>query len=325
MSKHLASKVVSIALGEVGYYEKASNSQLQSNTANAGHNNWNKYADFIDKYYPNFYNTPKNGYDWCDIFVDYCHIRASDEATARKALYQPTKSAGAGCIYSAQYYRSNGAFINRGTGMPKPGDQIFFGNIGNEYHTGIVVSVSGGYVNTVEGNSGDKVSRNTYALTYSGIAGYGRPRYDSEGSGGSGATKTDTMVRIKSDSKLRSEGYCGGDSKVLITLKKGSEVKHLKDDSYGWSQIAVGDKKGWVQNTRLTKSGLSEYPKMTVTADVLNVRADTSTRAKIVGQIRYGTKITVRYIVESGIGAGWAEVAYPNSNGIAYVSAQYLK
>ena len=37
-------KVVELALNEVGYREKASNAQLDSKTANAGHNNFTKYA-----------------------------------------------------------------------------------------------------------------------------------------------------------------------------------------------------------------------------------------------------------------------------------------
>ena len=39
-----ASDVVKIALAEVGYKEKASNSQLDNPTANAGSNNYTKYA-----------------------------------------------------------------------------------------------------------------------------------------------------------------------------------------------------------------------------------------------------------------------------------------
>ena len=42
MSK--ASEVVSIALSQIGYKEKASNSNLDNNTANAGSANWTKYA-----------------------------------------------------------------------------------------------------------------------------------------------------------------------------------------------------------------------------------------------------------------------------------------
>lgn len=41
-------KVLSIAKAEVGYKEKRTNSQLDDKTANAGANNWNKFARDVD-------------------------------------------------------------------------------------------------------------------------------------------------------------------------------------------------------------------------------------------------------------------------------------
>ena len=112
-STYTPEAVAALALAEVGYKEKASNSQLDSKTANAGHNSWNKYAAYIDQNCPDFYNGKKNGFDWCDIFNDYLHIAAAGDAeVACKALYQPKNSTGAGCDYSAQFYRDNGAFVS---------------------------------------------------------------------------------------------------------------------------------------------------------------------------------------------------------------------
>ena len=44
-------------------------------------------------------------------------------------------------------------------------------------HVGIVESVSGGTVNTIEGNSGDKVARRSYSIGSGNIYGYGVPAY----------------------------------------------------------------------------------------------------------------------------------------------------
>ena len=41
---NLASKVINIALAEVGYLEKKSNASLDNKTANAGSNNYTKYG-----------------------------------------------------------------------------------------------------------------------------------------------------------------------------------------------------------------------------------------------------------------------------------------
>jgi peptidoglycan hydrolase-like protein with peptidoglycan-binding domain len=60
------SKVLAVAVAEIGYKEKASNSQLDDKTANAGSANYTKYARDFDKKYPNWYNGKKNGFAWCD-------------------------------------------------------------------------------------------------------------------------------------------------------------------------------------------------------------------------------------------------------------------
>lgn len=181
MSKLYASKVIAVAVAEIGYKEKKSNSNLDDKTANAGGNNYTKYARDFDQKYPQWYNGKKNGFAWCDMFVDWCFLTAFGYAAALKLLCQPEKSAGAGCTYSADYYHNKGQFY---TSNPKPGDQIFFGtSISNCTHTGIVEKVVGSTVYTIEGNTSDCVARRSYALGSSKIVGYGRPKYDAETGG----------------------------------------------------------------------------------------------------------------------------------------------
>lgn len=69
-------KVIAVAIAELGYLEKAGNAQLDDKTANAGSGNFTKYARDIDVNYPRFYNGAKNGYAWCDVFLDWCFITA---------------------------------------------------------------------------------------------------------------------------------------------------------------------------------------------------------------------------------------------------------
>ena len=184
MNKNEAiTKLVDCAKSQVGYLEKRSNAQLDDKTANAGSANWNKYARDIDNKYPNFYNGKKNGYSWCDIFVDWCFIECFGYEKALKMLYQPTKSTGAGCSYSAGFYRAHNAFYRK----PQVGDQVFFGDYGNEGHTGIVVAVSGNIITTVEGNTsggygvesnGDGVYLKRYNISTQYIPGFGRPNWE---------------------------------------------------------------------------------------------------------------------------------------------------
>lgn len=175
-------KLIKTAEAEVGYLEKASNASLDSSTANAGSSNYTKYARDLDAI-PNFYNGKKNGYAWCDVFVDWCFVKAFGVEAAMKLTCQPEKSAGAGCKYSAQYYKNKGQFHT----TPKVGDQIFFASNGTVNHTGIVYKVDSSKVYTIEGNTsgasgvvanGGGVCKKSYSLSNSRIHGYGRPAYD---------------------------------------------------------------------------------------------------------------------------------------------------
>ena len=214
-----ASKLIEIALAEEGYLEKASNASLDSDTANAGSSNYTKYARDLDAI-PNFYNGKKNGYSWCDVFVDWCFVKAFGAEAALELTCQPKKSAGAGCKYSAQYYKSKGRFHT----TPKVGDQIFFHSGGDPNHTGIIYQVDSSKVYTVEGNTsgasgvvanGGGVCRKSYALNYSRIYGYGRPAYDAEDASDKPVETAPAATTTKKEVGIS-------------TLKKGSEGKTVK-------------------------------------------------------------------------------------------------
>lgn len=164
------SDVVNIALAEVGYREKASNASLDDKTANAGSANWTKYAR--DLAAAGYYNGNKNGYAWCDVFVDWCFFKAYGAVEGQRIQCQ-TGQLGAGCIYSAQYFQQQGRYDKN----PKVGDQVFFQTGGQIGHTGVVVEVTASTIVTVEGNSSDQVKKNTYNRSNSYIAGYGHPLY----------------------------------------------------------------------------------------------------------------------------------------------------
>lgn len=163
-------KLIQTAQKEEGYLEKRNNIQLDSKTANAGSNNYTKYARDL---YPSLQGQP-----WCDMFVDWCFVQTFGQVQARQLLgggfsaYTPT---------SAQYYKNKGQYHKTG---PKPGDQIFFRNAQRICHTGIVLEVTFTKVRTIEGNTSDgsavianggAVCCKEYSLNDSAIDGYGRP------------------------------------------------------------------------------------------------------------------------------------------------------
>lgn len=139
-----AGKVIKIAAAEIGYPEKATNSNLDSPTQNAGYNNYTKYARDIDAI-PHFYNGPKQGYPWCTVSLAWWFIKAFDVDEAKRLLLLPKDSLGAGVYYFKRYFRDAGQL---GT-TPKVGALVFFG----DDHTGIVTAVNGGGFSTIEGNT----------------------------------------------------------------------------------------------------------------------------------------------------------------------------
>lgn len=173
-------RVIATARAEVGYLEKASNSQLDDKTANVGKNNWTKYARDLDGM-GNIYNGRKNGFDWCDCFLDWVFITTFGTELGMKLLCQMYNGLGAGVRWSANYYKNKGQYH---TSNPQPGDQIFFGDGKTMWHTGLVVKVENNRVYTIEGNTtsapgvianGGCVAEKSYLLTYKNIDGYGRP------------------------------------------------------------------------------------------------------------------------------------------------------
>ena len=168
---------------------------------------FNKYAEKLDR--TEAYNGSKNGYDWCDVFADCAYISVFGFDTAIKMINQPKNGCGAGCQYSASYYRA----ANQWSDTPSIGAQIFFGSRGAEYHTGIVVGFDSYHVHTVEGNtgygsgySGGAVLERTYARGDSRITGYGVPRWDI--AGGEAVTTTETNA-YEATGELEIDGWIG--------------------------------------------------------------------------------------------------------------------
>lgn len=197
-------KLIALALGEEGYLEKASSSQLDIKTANAGHGNYTKYARDMDAI-EGFYNGKKQGFPWCSVFIAWCFVQCFGVEKAMRLLCQEEYSAGAGCTYAAQYFQSRGQLHFKD---PQPGDQIFFGTAADCYHIGIVYKVDNDNVYTIEGNTssapgvdanGGAVCRKVYSKNYGRIYAYGRPDWNiADGTAEApesavDATKTETL------------------------------------------------------------------------------------------------------------------------------------
>ena len=200
-------KVIKIAEKELGYRETPVNIT--------------KFAADFDKKYPDFYNSRKQGAEWCDIFVDWCFVEAYGEKEALKLLCQPKKSAGAGCKYSYQYFKNK----KQAGSKPKVGAQIFFGST-QPTHTGLVIEVADDKVITIEGNKDNCVKKCSYPIKSSKIFGYGYPKYDT-----ASAVETPSEP-VTAPAKPKEDVYTvqAGDTLWKIAQKflgKGSRYKEI--------------------------------------------------------------------------------------------------
>lgn len=235
-------KLIQIAKNEVGYLEKASNSQLDSKTANAGENNYTKYWRDIKPDY--------QGQPWCAAFVSWCMMKAFGLDTAKKLLkhwpyvYCPTM---------ADLFTLNS--------NPKVGDIVIFYRNGAFTHTGIVIKVSGDRFWTVEGNTsggstiianGGGVCQKSYYNSNLPGTKFCTPNYSlvknvTSVSDSDVVKKQSTrayIAQIKKDTKCYTKSNKNNPSKLFPKLKKGAVVevmKYTETDSSGlkWYFIRI--------------------------------------------------------------------------------------
>lgn len=220
-----ASKVVSIAAGQVGYKE--------------GKNNSNKYGAAYGM----------NNVSWCMEFIWWCFKQAGMD-------WYKTAS----CTACYKHYASRAVSRN----SLRKGDIVFFDwdGSGDCDHVGIVESVGSSRITTIEGNTssgnsgsqsnGDGVYRRY--RTYSQIAKAIRPAYDAETSGG--GTCNVTVQEVQNGSKggsvyvlqafLKSKGYYTG--------KVDGEAGNLTANAIGAFQKAMGLKVDKICGTNTWKT-----------------------------------------------------------------------
>lgn len=164
--KITASQVLDIARGWIGYSEASG-----------------KHKQIIAVY--NSHKPLARGYavqpndSWCDTFVSAVFIKAD-----AVALIGGTEC---GVEEHVKIFKRAGIWIEDGTITPKPGDIIVYNwdqktqpNDGYADHIGIVESVSGNTITTIEGNYKDSVGRRVIPVGWGYIRGYARPRYAAE-------------------------------------------------------------------------------------------------------------------------------------------------
>lgn len=235
-------KLIQIAKNEIGYLEKASNSQLDSKTANAGENNYTKYWRDIKPSY--------QGQPWCAVFVSWCFMEAFGQEKAKKLLKH----------WPYVYCPTLGNLFTKNAN-PKIGDIVIFYRNGAFTHTGIVTAVIGDMFYTIEGNTsgasgiianGGGVCAKSYLNSQMPGTKFCTPNYslvkDTTPVSDSDTVKKQNtrayIAQIKKDTKCYTKSSKKSPSKLFPKLKKGAVVevmKYTETDSSGlkWYFIRI--------------------------------------------------------------------------------------
>lgn len=310
-----SSTIISKAIEEIGYLEKKSNSQLDSKTANAGSNNFTKYARDVWNNARNILNGNKQGIAWCAVFVIWLFVICFGATKAQAMLFLPNKSAAASANYFMNYFKAKGKFYS----SPKAGDVIFFGSGSKAKHVGIVESVSGSTVNTIEGNSSNMVRRRSYSTSSSSILGYGRPAYDSEPTPTPTPTPTSDFyvgekVRVKEGAT-----WAGGGRIAGWVFKTDMYVREIrKNGNITISVYQSGAITGVISPSYLIPVNSSYTAKVVNVKSYLNVRSGPGTNYPSIGKLYNGDTMTVDKEQDR-----WAHMTHGSLTG--WVSMDYIK
>ena len=206
---NIVNKVLTTAKSQIGYKETGTN-----NT---------KYAKYFDTTAWQFFNTKKQGSQWCSLFIHWILCQNISTANVRKILGEPApkNNCAAGVKYFYEYMKAKKLIVK----SPAPGDIIFLNSFG---HVGIVESVDD-KIHTIEGNKSNAVKRCTYSKSSSKISAYGRPDYKSvevaaEKPAEKPAEKILSPVPAASFNKIFNKEYHTTKQVPLLNLRKPSQT-----------------------------------------------------------------------------------------------------
>lgn len=147
--------VLAVAESQLGYTESTTNYIIDESGARKGYTRYGAW-----------YGVPYG--DWCAMYVSFCLRYANVPAES-----VPRHS---GCRSWIELMRAKELYYPTNSGYePQRGDIVFFDvdGCGLADHVGLVVSVEGGYMTTIEGNTGNCVAYRSYALSDSRLYGIG--------------------------------------------------------------------------------------------------------------------------------------------------------
>lgn len=201
---------VTTAQHQIGYKEEGTNIT--------------KYAKDFDTIYWQFFNTKKQGAEWCSIFVHWCAVKTIGKNNTLSFFGEtPKTNAAADVGYFWDYLKAKG--YKSSVSAAKMGDIIFFKNSKGISHVGIVEKVDSKNIISIEGNKSNMVKRVTHAKTSSTIYGIMSPKW----------SKFDTTYDPVTDKKK--DLYISLAKKCIQGMYGVGEVRKKRINGLGYGNI----------------------------------------------------------------------------------------
>lgn len=194
-----------------------------------------KYLEILDLY-NSYLPHPRNiemevGIPWCDAFVSAIFIKLKGiDLLGGPECYVDSHIAN---------FKTVGIWTEDTSRTPEPGDLITFNwdGDGETDHIGIVKSVSGTTITTIEGNSGNTVANQTYQVAQAEIRGYATPKYgkgkDTSDSEQDNRTYYNTLDYIMqmfiNNEDIGGTIYCEGNNLYYYAKDQYREVKNAQE------------------------------------------------------------------------------------------------
>lgn len=332
-------KTKGLMLEQVGYLEKASNSNLDSKIGNAGYGNYTKYARDVN----NMGLMGCQGQPWCAVYQFWICAQIFGKSKALEIM-------GNG-FYNCNNVKAHAKAKGTWHSTPKLGALVIFRN---GAHIGRVIRISGrtlytnegntssGAMNTVEANGGC-VAEKSYTIGNSQIDGYVWIDYGEETSEPETPWKA-TGTATSTVDNLYVRAYPNGE--IIGELMKGNRFEINGVTSGKWTQINVaGIGVGWIWTEYIQKDGAqtAEPPKQEiankqdkterlfvgkVTASALNVRTWAGTeypQIKSYPTLARGNLVDVmNYTQTANDGSKWYYIRIAGKYH-GFVSAEYIQ
>lgn len=235
-------------------------SQSQVGYAETG-SNITKYSKYFDTTAWQWFNTKKQGAEWCSIYLCYlcCMILGPEVALKFLGCPSPKNNCAAGVKYLYQYLEKKGYKVDSKAGGP--GDIIV---LNSKKHVGHIEFVQDGYYHTIEGNKSNKVARAKYKIgssTVSGVFHLPFEQYDStpaptpapEPTPAPAPTPSTENYKVKTNGSTLALRVAPNTKSALICwMPNGSKVT-VSGSQNGWLRTTYKGQTGWAYGKWMKK------------------------------------------------------------------------